>query len=203
MKRHIFFFIVFIILSGACSPDRRSENPEKWSEDQVNEWFQNRDWLGDASLQPDPAIDRRALAKHYYRYKKRWDIAFTFIRNGNFEALEAGDYPLDGNDVFVKVSQYDSKDPEEVFYESHNHYTDIHFVVSGREHIGASDLKDASVRTPYDAERDITFYNVSNGRKLLAEPGIFFIFFPGYGHCPGMSVSGKAPVKKIVIKVRS
>lgn len=103
-------------------------------------------------------------------------------------ALEAGSHKLDGRDVFAIVSEYTSKNPEDVPYEAQKDYADIHYVVSGREYIGSAELSAVSVRTPYDEERDIAFYDPENGRHLLAHPDSFFIFFPGMGHSPGRKV---------------
>ncbi len=195
-------FILTILIAG-CTSSQRSEDPEQWSEDQVNDWFGGKKWLGETQMQPDSSINKRQLAIHYYKNKNRWDTAFAFMKDADFSGLPPGDHMLDGKDVFVKVSAYNSKNPEDVFYESHENYTDIQFVVSGMEYIGNSDLKGAAVKTLYNEEKDIQFYHVSNGEKLLAKPGTFFIFFPGDGHCPGMKVEDNAPVRKMVIKVRS
>ena len=194
---------MLLAIAACSSTERRAEDPEKWSDVQIDDWFVGKEWLGDTQMQPDSSIDKKEFAVQYHRNKKRWDAAFAFLGKENLSAIEAGNHTLDGEDVFVKVSEYHSKNPEDVFYESHKNYADIQFVVSGEEFIGTSDLAGATVRTPYNEEKDTQFYNVSNGQKLLAKPGVFFIFFPGAGHCPGMRVEDNAPVKKMVIKVRN
>jgi YhcH/YjgK/YiaL family protein len=194
----------FLVLAGACdSSDKRSEDPDTWTEDQVNQWFEEREWLGETKLQPDPSINKRELAIQYYRHKDRWDTAFAFIQKQEFAQLKPGDHPLDGKDAFVRVSEYNSKDPEDAFYEAHKNYADIHLLISGEEYIGRCDLSVATVKTLYDEEKDIEFYEPLEGENVLARPGTFFIFFPGEGHRPGMKVGENAPVKKIVIKVRA
>lgn len=202
MKRFAAYCLLpVLMLVTACTTAERGESPEEWTKEEVNEWFERGEWLGETEMRPDTTIDKRELVKRYHENERRWDTAFDFIRKGDFVRLSAGEHLLDGKDVFVKVTEYNSKDPEDVFYESHKNYADIQFVVSGMEYIGRSDLKGAEVRTPYNEEKDIEFYNASDGKNLLAKPGTFFIFFPGEGHCPGMKVNDNAPVKKIVIKV--
>jgi biofilm protein TabA len=204
MKRlSAYCLLPLLLLITDCTTNERGSNPEDWSEKEVNEWFDRREWLGETDMRPDTTINKRQFAKRYHENKDRWDTAFAFIRKGDFSSLSAGDHELDGKDVFVKVTEYNSKDPEEVFYESHKNYADIQYVVSGMEYIGQSDLKGAAVKTPYNEEKDIQFYHVSDGRNLLAKPGTFFIFFPGEGHCPGMKVGDNTPVKKMVIKVHN
>jgi YhcH/YjgK/YiaL family protein len=196
-------YVLLLVTGAACAPSqKRSEDPHSWTEDQVNEWFEEKQWLGATNMQPDPSINKRELAVQYQRHKHRWDTAFAFIRKQDFAGLTVGDHPLDGREVFVRVSEYNSKNPEDAFYEAHKDYADIHFLVSGEERIGVADLSAATVRTPYDEEKDIEFYEPVAGKEFLAKPGTFFIFFPGEGHRPGMKVENNAPVKKIVIKVK-
>lgn len=206
MKRFTYLsiiFFVFAVAAGCTSSEKHVEDPENWTEAQVNEWFEGKEWLGETQMQPDPSIDKKEFAVQYHRNKKRWDAAFAFLKKENLSAIEAGNHALDGKHVFVKVTEYDSKNPEDVFYESHKNYADIQFVISGEEYIGRTDLTETTtVKTPYNAEKDIQFYHVSNGRKLLAKPGTFFIFFPRDAHCPGIKVEDyNTPVKKMVIKV--
>ena len=194
--------MLILLLTAACTTGPRQENPEDWTETEVNEWFASEEWLGESQVRPHASIDKRKLAIRYHKNKKRWDAAFEFIRKGDF-SLAVGDHALDGKDAFVRVGEYNSKDPGEVFFEAHQKHSDIQFLVTGEELIGRSDLEDARVKDPYNEENDIEFYQpVSDERTLRARPGTFFIFFPGEGHRPGIKVAESVPVKKMVIKVR-
>lgn len=189
-----FFFMI------ACN----TEEPGCWTEQQVSEWFDQKDWLGTSQLKPDSSINKRELAIQYHQNKDRWDIALTFLNEEDLVSLPVGIHEIDGKEVFVMVSEYNSKNHEDVPYESHKKYTDIQYVVSGIEYIGQADLTGISLITPYDSEGDTAFYeNVENGQHLLAQSDRFFIFFPGMGHSPGRKVENSVPVKKIVIKVKS
>ena len=141
-----------------CTSDQRAENPENWSEDQVSEWFDQKEWLGQTELQPDPSIDKKQFAIRYHQHKDRWDKAFAFLKNEDLSAIEVGNHEIDGKDVYVIISQYNSKNSEDAQYESHKKYTDIQIVISGTEYIGLTDLSSTSVKTPYNEERDIAFY---------------------------------------------
>ncbi|MEX2233888.1 MAG: YhcH/YjgK/YiaL family protein [Cyclobacteriaceae bacterium] len=200
---HYSIFLLIALCTGCSSTEKRGEDPEQWTEDQVDEWFEEKEWLGESRMQPDPHINKRTLAIQYLKNKKRWDAAFDFIRKEDFAGLTVGDHPLDGKDAFARVSEYNSKNPEAAFHEAHRDYTDIHFLISGEEYIGQSSLSVATVRTLYDGTKDIEFYDAADDQKFLAKPGTFFIFFPGEGHRPGMKVGDNAKVKKVVIKVRT
>lgn len=203
MKRFtpLVFFFLYMVTSCTSNPDK--VNPESWSEDELNTWFDGKEWLGSKGLTPDPSIDKKEFAIRYHQHKDRWDKAFAFLKKEDLAATEPGNHEIDGKDVYVIVSEYNSKDPQEARYESHKKYTDLQYVVSGTEYIGLRDLAGASVVTPYDEERDIAFYEPDGGVNLTAGPGKFFIFFPGNVHRPGMRVGESVPVKKIVIKVRN
>ena len=196
-------FIVLLFFMMACAMGKRSENPHEWSDDQVNEWFDEREWLGTTNLKPDPSIDKKQFATRYHQHKDRWDKAFAFLKNEDLSALAVGTRELDGKDVFAIIQEYNTKNPEDANYESHKIYTDIQCLVSGTEFIGLTDLSVTFVKTPYDEAKDIAFYDAEVGKKLLANPGTFFIFFPDNAHRPGMKVEDNVPVKKIVIKVRN
>lgn len=204
MKRYTPLLAILFLMIG-CTSDQRAEKPENWSEDQASEWFDQKDWLGQTELQPDPSIDKKEFAVRYHQNKERWDKAFAFLKDEDLSAIEVGNHELDGKNVFVIVSEYNSKNPEDAQYEAHKNYTDLQYVVSGTEYIGLADLSATTVKTPYDEERDIAFYNVEEGKgqNLLAQPGTFFIFFPKNAHRPGMKVEDNASVKKVVIKVRN
>ena len=197
------FSALFFVLMVRCTLNQRSENPENWSEDQVSEWFDQKDWLGPTELQPDPSIDAKEFSVRYHQNKDLWDQAFTFLKEKDLSVIKTGIHELDGKNVFVIVSEYDSKNPGDAQYESHKDYTDIQYVVSGTEYIGLADLSSTSIKIPYDEEKDIAFYNVDEGQNLLANPGHFFIFFPTNAHSPGMKVEENVPVKKVVIKVKN
>lgn len=196
------FFIIGILVFANCE-GQHSENVRNWSESQASEWFNHKNWLEETGAQPDESIDKKEFATRYHENKERWDIAFAFLKGTNLNTLKPGNHELDGKNVFVKVTEYNSKNPEGVFYESHKNYTDLQYVVSGEENIGIADRSVASVKIPYNEEKDIWFYQVQKGKNLIAKPGTLFIFFPGELHRPGIKVGNSVWVKKIVIKIRN
>ncbi len=166
-------------------------------------WFDGKEWLGTAALAPDPSIEKKQFATHYYEHKDLWDKAFAFLQNTDLSTLEPGNHEIDGKNVFAIVSEYNTKNREDVRCESHRSYTDLHCMISGSEYIGLNNASAEVVITPYNAQRDVAFYKGDGGVDLLASPGKFFIFFPNNAHRPGMKVEESIPIKKIVIKVKN
>lgn len=202
MNRHIHgSLFIILILVMACSAAKHAANVENWTEDQVNNWFNKKEWIAEVKLHPDLSINKKEFAIQYHRNKERYDQAFTFLKNNNLSDLTIGDHELDGRNLFVKVSAYNSKNPEETFFETHQNYTDIHLVLSGMEYIGSADFAETTEKTPYDRDKDIQFRYAKNSKSHIAAPGTFFLFFPGKPHRPGVKVDESIPVKKIVIKI--
>jgi biofilm protein TabA len=193
---------ILIILIVGCSSNNNSKSPEKWSKKQVSEWFDKKEWLGQTELQSDTSLDKREFAVQYNKHKEWWDKAFNFLKNKDLSALSVGVIELDSQNVFVKVSEYNTKDPETTPFEVHKAYADIHYVISGTEDIGRAVSATAVLKTPFDAEKDVALYEAAENQSLVAKPGIFFIIFPNELHRPGIKIGESVWVKKIVIKVR-
>jgi len=146
-------------------------------------------------------LDKLENAALYAGIDEKLNKGFEFLNNNNLSALEVGKYEIDGNEVFAMVSEYDSKKSEDCRLEAHHIYTDIQYLVSGRELIGYETLQDQAELVQYDQERDIVFY-VGEGAPILLESGMFTVFFPQDVHGPCMQVDGPEKVKKVVIKVK-
>jgi YhcH/YjgK/YiaL family protein len=194
---------MLIVVMTGCNSNSNQNSPEKWSKEQATEWFNKKDWLGQTNLQADTSLDKKEFAVRYFKNKERWDKAFNFLKNENLSAITVGVHELDSQNVFVKVTEYNSKNREEVAFEAHKEYSDIQYVVSGTEYIEMADMKGASLKTPYDQTKDIVFYDAKERETHIGKPGIFFIILPDGLHRSGIRVDTIAPVKKIVIKVKN
>ena len=71
----------------------------------------------------------------------------------------------------------------------------------GTEIMGYTAAKDcAPADAPYNAEKDITFFEGLAETYVAVKPGMFAIFFPQDGHAPGITPDG---VKKVIVKVKA
>jgi len=153
-----------------------------------------------------PGLDNAEFAKQYQANKKYWDEAFAFITNINLDTLSAGKYLIDGDNVFAIVSESATKPIEQVGWESHRKYIDLHLVINGREKVGVTFAPATRLTKPYDAKND-SDTNLWLGDKVKADyyiedPTTLYIFFPQNAHKPGVHVDGYDKVKKMVIKIR-
>lgn len=198
MKKLTFLFMMTLILA-ACAP--KDNNPEQWSDKQVNAWFNKQEWLNGWNVRPDSSINRRDLAVQYYRNKSHWDQLFKFLKTSDLKNMPDGRTDLDDDSLFVTISEYTSKDKDQTRYESHRKYIDIQYVISGKELMGIAPLDSVKVTQPYNEAGDIAYYNYDGGDYRLATPANFLIFFPENAHRPSLKAGDNEPVKKIVAKM--
>jgi YhcH/YjgK/YiaL family protein len=125
----------------------------------------------------------------------------AFLGTHDVNALEVGKTELKGKELVLNVSLTAPKKKEEAKLETHEEYIDIQIPLSGVELMGYAARKDClPANAPYNAEKDITFYEGTAETYVAVKPGMFAVFFPQDGHAPGISPVG---VKKIIIKVKA
>jgi YhcH/YjgK/YiaL family protein len=146
-------------------------------------------------------LDKLENSDFYSSISNNLKTGFDFLKSTNLLSLETGRHEIDGNEVFALVSEYDSKKPEDCRLEAHQIYTDIQYLVSGKELIGFETLRNQEATSEYVPEKDIVFYK-GEGIPLLIEAGMFAVFFPQDVHRPCMQVDQPEKVKKVVIKVK-
>jgi YhcH/YjgK/YiaL family protein len=178
-------------------------DPSTWNAEKTGTWFEKGEWYIGWPVKPDNSINRSSMAKAYFKNSDRWNKAFTFLKDNDLLKLELKRYDLDGNNLYVIISEYNTKNPETARFEAHQKYIDIQYVVSGSEIIGIAPLtsKD-SVLQKYDPAKDIEFLSVKKGLMVKATPARFFVFFPEDAHMPGLKEETNAPVRKAVVKIR-
>lgn len=124
--------------------------------------------------------------------------AIEYLKLTDLNAVETGTkVRLKADDLIVNFAQTNPKTKEQAKVETHNKFIDIQIPLSGVEVMGytpGKSLPDA----PYNAEKDITFFEGPAEDYIAVKPGMFAIFFPWDGHAPGVSGTG---VRKVIVKV--
>lgn len=183
---------------------KSSTDPSQWSAKQIDKWFEKGDWLNGWTIKPDASVNRKEFAISYFKYKDRWDKAFTFLKSNDLASMEVKRYDIDDDIVFAPLSEYMTKREENARYEAHKKYIDIQYVASGKELIGIAPLStQKEILEPYDPSRDIMFLSVNEVKNYPATPDRFFIFFPDTAHRPGLMDGDSTMVRKVVIKVKA
>ncbi|HWD88253.1 MAG TPA: YhcH/YjgK/YiaL family protein [Mucilaginibacter sp.] len=187
-------FLFFGIISTSAFAQR-------WTDATAKNWVKNREWANGSKIKLSPSANKVEFAKQYHTNKAWWDKAFAFLNDPKIDTLKPGKYALDGDNVFAMITDGATKPIDSVRWESHKKYIDLHYVIRGKERIGAASVASATVARPYDASRDAANYTVE-GKYYLASPGEFFLFFPSDAHRPGIKAEGYNADRKLVIKIR-
>jgi YhcH/YjgK/YiaL family protein len=133
---------------------------------------------------------------------KGLERAFEFLARTDLAALPLGRTDIEGDDVYVMISEAETRPPEHVKFEAHRRYIDIQLVVRGQESIGYAPVTSLVTAEPYDATKDIEFFAVPQESATLAlRAGDFAVFAPGDGHRPSLHLDGPHVSRKVVVKV--
>jgi len=167
----------------------------------ANKWVKSHEWAKDLKIKPDASINSVEFMKQYVSDKALWDKVFAFLGDSKLATMAPGKYPIDGDNAYAMVSAGPPKKLEDVKWESHKKYIDLHYVISGKVKLGMAPVAKATVTEPYSESRDAANYTV-DGKFLTATPKEFFLFFPQDAHRPDIKVDGADSLKKLVIKIR-
>ena len=106
----------------------------------VLEWFKEKSWFKNIKLTPAKSINLDELKKYYAANPTYWEKTFEFIKNNDLLNLPIGKHPVDGDNVFATISEYETQEPAERKWESHKKRIDIQIILSGKETHGAGSL---------------------------------------------------------------
>lgn len=148
-------------------------------------------------------IDTLKNSEKYYSIHRLFEKAFRFLQETDLPELAEGRHDIEGKDLFALHQKYCTKAAEEKLSEAHHEYIDIQYILKGKEIIGVTTEKDLPIKTAYNADSDILFFEETRETPLFLEEGDFAVFFPGEPHKPGCSDSVESEIEKIVIKIRA
>jgi YhcH/YjgK/YiaL family protein len=148
-------------------------------------------------------IDQLSNAASYVEINKRLAAAFDYLRRTDLSKVEPGTYEIDGRKVYVMVQQYDTKTREKGRWEAHRKYIDVQYIASGEEVIGWAPAPLMAVMRAYDADKDIAFGTVQQGKWTAVHlgAGMLAVLWPEDAHAPKLAAGAPSAVMKIVVKV--
>lgn len=136
----------------------------------------------------------------YYTLCPRLKKAFDWLETADTAALTPGRYTIDGDDVFVNVSELTLRPRSQAALEVHDEYIDIQVVLGGTEEFGWSPREALTTpRAEFDKSKDIGFYEDVPKTFYTVREGEFCILMPQDAHAPML---GEGFVKKLIFKVR-
>lgn len=119
------------------------------------------------------------------------------------ENFVPGRVTLDGDKVFMNLSEYETHPLEGALSEAHRLYADVMIVLEGSETVYVKPAKELKhITREYDPSIEallaLTDEDVS---AIRLEPGSVLILFPEDAHAPGCRADVPSRVKKIIGKV--
>ncbi len=176
------------------------QDSNSWTQKKAELWMKTGSWKNNLQIKAHASVNALEFAEQYHKNKTLWDKVFSFLNRKDLDTLSPGNYPIDGGNAYAIISDYVTKDTDQVKWESHRKYTDLHYVIRGKEKIGVAAVSQARITEPYIEAKDVAHYE-TEGKYYIGEPGFFFLFFPQEAHRPGIKADGSKEVKKLVIKI--
>ncbi|MCD8554103.1 YhcH/YjgK/YiaL family protein [Seleniivibrio sp.] len=106
------------------------------------------------------------------------------------------------NDIFAIEQSFETKDRHLCFFESHKSYVDIQIMLGGREQMELCRIEKLETDVPYDAEKDLIKYKISDrASKLAFEKYDCAVYFPEDAHLCVAKLGETSTVYKTVLKV--
>lgn len=145
-------------------------------------------------------VDNLKNREFYIKKFPALSKVFDFIlKCRDFAHTEEKRYEID-KDIYAVVGIYKPKEPREQKLEVHKKYTDLQYVVSGKDIIGWKSLNNCKdVFKEYDEKKDIVFFNETPDFNIMLNEGSFALFMPEDAHAP---LCGKDAVLKCIVKIK-
>jgi biofilm protein TabA len=155
-------------------------------------------------------MTRGAFVERLENWKKyftgaNWEKAFAALEKLS-PVTPDGVTKIMGDELRIIVMSYSTKPEAEAVIESHENFLDIQMLLTGRETFRWWPVKGLKVSQPYDAAKDIAFYQPAGPlAEFAATPGYFAVFLPGDAHSTGIHPAGLSSpqaCRKAVVKMR-
>ena len=131
-----------------------------------------------------------------------WQDTLAYIRSATV-SIENGVHPVRTDAIVARVHTGRTGPASEAVLESHRTYVDVHVVLDGQETITIWPVDRLHIRTPYNDQQDVVFYDppVDEGTRLTLSPGFFAVFFPQDAHMTQIMDRRPVAIKKLVMKI--
>lgn len=141
--------------------------------------------------------------RHSDRYEQLHPLfkkLFDYVKTHDFLELPAGRIEIEGDDLFIIVSDVTLKTAAAQKLEVHQKYLDIHIPLTGTEIIGWRSLDSLTAPdAPFHEEEDYAVYTAPASTYIKVHPKEFLIVYPEDAHAP---IIGEGSLRKLVIKVK-
>ncbi len=136
-----------------------------------------------------------------YCFNDRFKKAFDFLLTENLEALPLGKTVIT-DDIFIMKDTYKTINLGESFWEAHEEYIDIQYMLKGSEKQAYAPLSSLT-EVMYSPEKDMKLLKGKVQSFCMLNEGDFIVYFPEDGHMPSLHPECAATeVVKFIVKIR-
>ncbi|MBM6936987.1 YhcH/YjgK/YiaL family protein [Pseudoflavonifractor phocaeensis] len=147
-------------------------------------------------------FDNIKNAQLYYGLGERFRTALEWMATADVSGLSNRDQVvIDGDNVYAKYFDMETKSPEGAMPEGHSNYADIQYLLDGEEAVGYALKGSEPPAKPYNPEKDIAFWDVPYSTIRL-KAGDFYIVWPDDLHAPRLALGEPGKVRLLVVKVK-
>lgn len=126
---------------------------------------------------------------------------FQFACEQDLGSFETGSHPVDGEEIYVNIAEYETVEVKARFWEAHRRYLDLHVMLRGEEcvEIGFLQTMRAGEYVPGD---DFLPLEGTPSARVRLGPGDFLLCYPEDGHKTGVQWEAPQQIKKAIFKIR-
>ena len=126
---------------------------------------------------------------------------FAYAREHDLISYEKGSHPIEGEDLFVNIVEYETTTPENRFWEAHRQYLDLHFMLRGPEQIDVNFIQNMEQKEFVEKDDFLPLEGDPNSHVVL-NAGDFLLCYPADAHRTAVQVGAPATIKKAIFKIR-
>ncbi len=143
-----------------------------------------------------------SISKKYDYLDEKFKRAYEWLAKTDLSTIAVGAYPIGDDDVIANVQEYTTMPASDGYFETHDKYFDIQYLISGKEQFGVC-KRDGLVIREEKPENDVVFYEepALSGSVLLL-PSDLIIVAPEDAHKPRCAAGSPEFVRKVVVKVK-
>ncbi len=130
----------------------------------------------------------------------RFKQLFDYVKTHDLSQVAAGRIELEGDELFINVSDATLMEREAQKLEVHEAYIDVHFPLGGDEVVGWRAISTLGAPdATFNHESDFALYTAAPSTYFTVHPGEFFVAYPEDAHAP---IIGKGTLRKLIAKVK-
>ena len=126
---------------------------------------------------------------------------FDYAREHDLLSYEKGSHPIDGDELFVNIVEYETTTPENRFWEALRQYLDLHFMLRGPEQIDVNFIDNMEQKEFVEKDDFLPLEGDPNSHVVL-NAGDFLLCYPADAHRTAVQVGAPATIKKAIFKIR-